>query len=278
MEKVESKIPYNYKTIRVTKSRINKGLLAIPVTLIDNFPDKKTKVYVSFDDKSQSIPKNFTPYSSSSKECRIGGMRSFYENYQVEDGDELVIKRIGEKKYQILTESLYEENVLKIEHELDNAKDEEEADNHIKLISEITNQDLKKTVLSEFFRLTKKEIPKRKYKKTKKVKTKESTPPSIRKLLGEIYNGKCQISGFGFIMKSGNPYFEIHHIKPDFGNHIKNLLLVSPNVHAQFTYTNLKEHFDEKGWLRRVQFNDENYPVKQAIDQIPDSFKKEVHF
>jgi hypothetical protein len=278
METVESNIPYNYKTIRVTQSRIDKGLLAIPVSLIDDFPDKKTKVYLSFGDKSKSLPKNFTPYSSSSRECRIGGMRRFYEMHQVEDGDELVIKRIGEKKYQILTESFFEENVLKTEKELDNAQDEEEAENHIKLISEITNQNLKEIALSEFFRLAKKEVQKRKYTEPEKIKKKESTPPSVRKLLGEIYNGKCQVSGFGFIMKNGKPYFEIHHIRPNLGNHLKNLLLVSPNVHAQFTYTSLKEHFDKNGWLRRVQFNDERYSVKQAIDRIPESFKKEIHY
>jgi len=43
MKTIESKLPFNYKTIRVTQSRINKGLLAIPVSLIDYFPKRKNR-------------------------------------------------------------------------------------------------------------------------------------------------------------------------------------------------------------------------------------------
>ena len=72
MKTIESKLPFNYKTIRVTKSRINKGLLAIPVSLIDYFPKKKSKIYVSFGKDKEAILINFTPFSSSSRENRIG--------------------------------------------------------------------------------------------------------------------------------------------------------------------------------------------------------------
>jgi hypothetical protein len=101
MKTIESKIPFNYKTIKTTQSRIDKGLLAVPVSLIDHFPKNKTKIYVTFGPSLKVIPKNFTPYTSSSRECRIGGMRKFYEDFQIKNGDELVIQILDEKKYRI---------------------------------------------------------------------------------------------------------------------------------------------------------------------------------
>ena len=78
-------------------------------------------------------------------------------------------------------------------------------------------------------------------------------------------------------MKNGNPYFEIHHIDPLKGNHFKNLLVVSPNVHAQFTFADLEQHFDNYGWLRKVKFNEVTHNVYQIIDDLPIDFEKEVH-
>lgn len=121
------------------------------------------------------------------------------------------------------------------------------------------------------------EIKERRQKIVKPREAKEGVPLSVRKLLTEIYDGKCQITGFGFLMKNGKPYFEIHHIKPELGNHIKNILVISPNIHAQFTYAFVKESFDSDGWLRRVKFNDKTFVVKHIIDEIPKKFEKEVH-
>ncbi len=277
METVESKLPFNYKTIRVTQSRINKGLLAIPVSLIDYFPKSKNRIYVVFDRDKEAILKNFTPYSSSSRESRIGGMNSFYKDFKVQDGDELVIQILDNGRYQIFTEKQFENKIAKIEEELDKSKDEVEAGSKLHQISTITNYGFEETLLSEFYRLSKKEISKR-ISKPSVSKAKTSVLAPIRTILSTIYDGKCQISGFGFLMKTGKPYFEIHHIKPDLGDHLKNLLVVSPNVHAQFTYANLEEFFDDQGWLRRVKFNNDEFIVNQIIDSIPIKYKKEIHY
>jgi len=101
MKIVQSEIPFNYKTLRVTKSRIEKGLLAIPISMIDYFPKKKVTVCVFFGKNSKAVLKNYTPYQSSSKECRIGGMKNFFETNQVQDGDELVIQLLEENQYRI---------------------------------------------------------------------------------------------------------------------------------------------------------------------------------
>ncbi len=46
MKKIQSKIPANYITIKTTKSRIEKGLLASPVSLIDVFPQKGSTIVI----------------------------------------------------------------------------------------------------------------------------------------------------------------------------------------------------------------------------------------
>ena len=277
MKTIESKLPFNYKTIRITQSRINKGLLAIPVSLIDYFPKRKNRIYVAFGKDKEAILKNFTPYSSSSRESRIGGMKSFYKDFKVQDGDELVIQILDKDRYRIFTEKQFENKITKIEEELDKSKDEVEASSKLQQISTITNCGFEETLLSEFYRLSKKDINKR-ISKSRVSKTKTSVSASIRTILSTIYNGKCQISGFGFLMKTGKPYFEIHHIKPDLGDHLKNLLVVSPNVHAQFTYANLEEFFDEQGWLRQVKFNNNEFIVNQIVDSMPIKYKKEIHY
>ncbi len=278
MRKILSKIPFNYKTVTVTQSRIDKGLLAIPVSLVDYFPKHKTKIYVASVITNDTQQKSFTPYTSSSRECRIGGMKGFYEKFQIKDGDEIVIQILDENKYRILPEKQFERLVEKVEDELDNSKTESEASVTLNKISRIAASDFRETVLSEYYRLSTKAIEKRGYGNIRPVRVKESTPAPIRKLLTELYHGKCQMSGFGFLMKNGNPYFEIHHIKPNIGCHFKNLLVVSPNVHTQFTYATVEEFFDKEGWLRRVRFNGEQFRVQHVIDQVPGKFMKEVHF
>jgi len=278
MQKIASKIPFNYKTIKVTQSRLNKGLLAVPVSLIDYFPKQKGKIYIATGINNKVSTKIFTPYTSSSRECRIGGMRDFYEKFNLKDGDEIVVQILDINKYRILTEKQFEDIVEGMEKEFDESESEDVASSKLDVISKIVNITPKETLWSEYSRLTKMEIKKRERKIVKPMEVKESTPPSVRKLLTRIYDGKCQITGFGFLMKNGKPYFEIHHIKAELGNHIKNILVVSPNVHAQFTYALVKESFDNDGWLRRVKFNDKIFVVNHIIDKIPKKFEKEVHF
>jgi len=148
MKIIESKIPFSYKTIRVTQSRIDKGLLAIPVSLVDYFPKRKTNIYIAFGESLKVSQKNFTPYTSSSRECRIGGMRTFYENFKIKDGDELVVQILDDKKYKILTEKQFENSVKKSEQELDKSKDEKEADSKLKKITTVTNVNFQETLLS----------------------------------------------------------------------------------------------------------------------------------
>src|SRR5438105_3009214 len=109
MQQVQSEIGYNYVTIKITRSRIDKGLLAIPVSLLDKFPKEKRKITIFFDDEEQSSIKNFTPSNSSSQECRINGLASWFVKNKIQDQDEIVIQFLDEDEnegiYRLIKEA-----------------------------------------------------------------------------------------------------------------------------------------------------------------------------
>jgi hypothetical protein len=276
MKKSKSKIPFDYITVRTTQSRIAKGLLAIPVSLIDLFPKFSSKIYL-LDENGKEEIKTFTPYNSSSRECRIGGLKEFYVKNKIKDGDELVIQLLDDDKFKIIPETFFEKEILETEKRIDSSEKETEVERHIRRLSKITNKNSNEVLKSEFVRLANEKLTTRKTRIIPKIKTKENVPAALRKILLELYNGKCQVSNFTFLMKSEKPYFEIHHIDPFKGNHLKNLLVVSPNVHAQFTFAKVEQYFDDANWLRKVRFNDETFPVFQITDKLPKLFHKEIH-
>jgi hypothetical protein len=276
MKKSKSNIPFDYVTVKTTKSRIDKGLLAIPVSLVDLFPKTASKIFL-LNETGKEEAKSFTPYNSSSRECRIGGLKEFYTKNKIKDGEELVIQLLDDDKFKIIPEKIFEKQISDLEIKIDKSTKEKEVEEHIKKLSKITNKVSEDVIKSEFVRLANQEITTRKTRVIPKVKTKENVPVSLRKILSELYSGKCQISNFTFLMKNGKTYFEIHHIDPFKGNHFKNLLVVSPNVHAQFTYANPEQYFDDENWLRKVKFDKESYSVFQIIDKLPKFFEKEVH-
>jgi hypothetical protein len=277
MKRVNSDIPLSYITVKVTKSRMNKGLLAIPMSLIDLFPKEKSFVFIE-NDRGVFEKKTYTPYTSTSRECRIGGMNDFYNRHAIENNDELVIQKIENNRFKLLPEKLFKKNIVSSLLNFENSNNEIDADHHLKEISKLSNLDRNTILCNEFIHLAHKEIQARETEQRKSSKLKESVSLPIRKILLSLYKGKCQISGFTFLMKTGIPYFEIHHINPSNGNHPKNLLVVCPNIHAQFTYARLTQSFDENGWLRSVSFNDKYFSVFQIIDALQEDFKKEIHF
>ena len=276
MKKIKTDIPFNYITIKTTKSRIDKGLLSIPVSLIDNFPKQSKNIYL-IDENDNMETKTFTPYNSSSRECRIGGLSNFYKQFNIKDGDELVIQFLEDNKIRLLPENYFKENILQSLNDLENYDDEDKINSSLDSISKISNYDKDEIIKNEFVRLSNKFVSERKIQIIDQVKIKDSVSLSMRKILLSLYDGKCQVSNFTFLMKNDKPYFEIHHIDSLKGNHFKNLLVVSPNVHAQFTYARLEQAFDDEGWLRKVKFNNDLLNVYQVIDSLPHYFEKEVH-
>jgi hypothetical protein len=281
MQKVKSEIGYSYVTIKITRSRIDKGLLAIPTSLLERFPKEKRKITIFFDDEENPSYKNFTPYTSSSKECRISGLTNWFVKNKIQNQDEIVIQFLDEDErvYRLTKEKNFIEQVKLIENKILETIKEDDFDIFFNYLSKKINQPKKEIAIVEFLKLNNEVMKKRNYRKPSTHRVKENVPLPLRKILELIYEGRCQVSNFTFIQRNGKPYFEIHHIKPDWGNHFKNLLVVSPNIHAMFTHANCEEYFDNDGWLRKVKFNDKKFNVYQAIDNFEDRyFVKDIHF
>ena len=280
-KKTKSEIGFDYETIRITSSRIEKGLLAIPVALIDKFPTEKGMISVILDNNDTPVKKQFTPYSSSSRECRIGGLANWYRRNKIQNHDEIVIQFINIEKniYRIMKEVKFKEIVKSKEIKLANSETEHQAQIVINDLSKIVNKTKPDIIIAEFLKLSHLALDERIYKSSKERREKENVPANIRGILEEIYQGHCQLTNYTFIKKNGKPYFEIHHIKENLGHHVKNLLVVCPNIHAQFTNSNKVEVFDQEGWLRKVAFNNNSFKVRQAIDSIEKKeFEKTIYF
>src|SRR5262249_20303421 len=128
MQKVKSEIGYSYATVKITKSRINKGLLAIPVSLLDRFPKEKRKITIFFDDEEKPSMKGFVPYNSSSQECRINGLLNWFIKNKIQDQDEIVIQFLDENEgfYRIIKETKFIEQIKLLENKIVNARKEED--------------------------------------------------------------------------------------------------------------------------------------------------------
>ena len=80
-EHIDSLTNYNYITSKVTKSRIDKGLLAIPKSLADKyFPNNDSTIRICFDESKHFETKNYMCFTSSSREARIGAMKEWYQS------------------------------------------------------------------------------------------------------------------------------------------------------------------------------------------------------
>ncbi len=268
----KSLINYDYKTIRITKSRIEKGLLAIPKSFSNYLPKSNQKIKVYLNDTANPEIKTFSSFDSSTNENRIGGLKEwFYEN-KVKDGDELVLQILDKDNF--IYRLIKEEDFLRItevyQNDFDSSKDDKVAADKIELISNITQIDKTKLMFNEFLRLSKysnEEVRKRL--KSSNRFSREKTPSSIRLILGNIYKGHCQVCSFTFLKQDKNPYYEIHHLDAMLGHHPKNLVLVCANCHRQFEYADVIKHYDEKNeWLTKVVFNQTEFKVNQAIEKI----------
>ena len=120
IQKVKSEIGYSYLTIKITRSRIHKGLLAIPVSLLDRFPKEKRKITIFFDDEEMPSMKSFSPYNSSSQECRINGLASWFVKNKIQDQDEIVIQFLDENEgiYRLIKENKFIEQIKELENKI----------------------------------------------------------------------------------------------------------------------------------------------------------------
>ena len=81
----------------LTKSRLEKGLLAISRKFQRLFPPSVQKLTVFFDEETTPYQKPYTPYESTTRECRIYNLRQWFRKHQATVGDwvEVIVETNG---------------------------------------------------------------------------------------------------------------------------------------------------------------------------------------
>lgn len=263
----KSEIDYSYTAVKITQSRIEKGLIAVPVALAKWFPDHNATIQVYLDDSPILQTKNYSSYESTTHECRIGGMREWFDKNNIKNGDDIVIQLLDKEKYvyRIVPERKFIAKTHDLQHSFDDSESEQGAEEKITTLTEWTRLDKKKVVFTELSRLIQKPPREdRGYLIERQRVVRESAPAGIRTLLEAIYQGHCQVCDFWFLKKDNKPFFEIHHLDPLKGHHPQNLVAVCGNCHNRFEYANTDLEFHDD-WLVRVSFNQETYSVTQAL-------------
>jgi len=280
--KTKSEINYSYAAIRMTQSRLDKGLIAIPASLEKWFPDHAETIHVYLNDSHILKSLKYTPRTSSTRECRIYTMTEWFEKNKIKDGDEIVIQVIdrGNCIYRLASEKKFVRKTQILQNNFDKAETEDEASDKIIKLSQWTNIDSGKIIMNEYYRLINTMPIKERQSVRKQLnRVREKVPTNMRTLLEGIYKGHCQVCNFWFLKKIDNkPYFEIHHLDPLKGHHPKNLVVVCGNCHNQFEFSNVIPELNEHYWLIKVSFNNKIYPVKQVILTTPtEEFFKETY-
>ena len=264
----KSPINYRYATIRITQSRIDKGLIAVPAALAQWFPDHNETIQVYLNDSPVSQIKSYSSYTSSTRECRIGGVRQWFQQNNIKSGDEIVIQLIDKDHfiYRLIPERNFVLKTQELQHSFDESESDQEASGTITTLAEWTRLNRSNVVLTEYYRLVNTSpTEERQYIKRGVSRARESVPANLRTLLGDIYNGHCQVCDFWFLKRDEKPYFEVHHLDPLKGHHPKNLVVVCGNCHNQFEHANVKQEFTDDLWLARVSFNESFHTVRQAL-------------
>ena len=279
--KTKSEINYNYQTIKISQSRINRGLIALPRSLTRWFPDHNTTIRVYLGDSPIPEVKNYTSYTGSTNESRIGGMADWFNANNIRDGDEIVIQLIDEQEriYRLIAENDFIIKTKELQDGFDNSQAEDEALEGVVQLANWTELDNSKVSLNEYRRLVETmPVRKRGYVSRQSNQTRERAPHNLRVLLGELYQGHCQVCDFTFLKTDDKPYFEIHHIDPEEGHQPQNLMVVCANCHRQFQFANVDHTFNNEGWLIKVNFNQSFYDINQVLlNSEIEIFMKQTH-
>lgn len=248
--------------VPLTKSRLEKGLLAISRRFQKLFPPSAQKLSVFFDDDATPHQKPYTPYESTTRECRIYNLRQWFRKHQATVGDwvEVVVEASG---YRLIFRKRSEEEA-KYRKELQDAETEEQAEDALRKLAQTQRRSTRKAALKELERLVRQAWERKRVTVAPRERY-EGLPVSIRALLKVVYEGRCQICGFTFLKRNGEPYFEVHHIDPNGGHQPQNLLVLCANCHAQMEHANVEVKRDEQGWVVAVVINGEERPVYQAL-------------
>lgn len=218
--KQTSAINYGYATIKIGESRLAKGLLAFPRGLSSWFPSENRDIQVYLSDSVESQIKRYSSYTGSTRECRIGGLREWFEKNGITAADEIVVQFLDSEKfvYRLIPEKNFISTTRKLQREFDGAKTEEQAFVQAMAIADWTRSDESAVSLNEFARLASISVQEeRHHVERANVRARESVPANLRTLLLRLYAGHCQLCDFWFLKRDNEPYFEVHHLEPDGG-------------------------------------------------------------
>lgn len=259
-------------SIRVTASRVSKGLLAIPRGMESELPSEKRLIRVFFDDDESPETKLYQPYDATVKECRVYGLGPWFQKRGVVPGDVIAVTIEDQERgvYRIaLTRYVREKQLTVTRRRLHAAPTAEDAARELQQLARISRKRTRAVAQEELERIAR-ELPSQ-YRKRVSPPTsprREGVPEAIRALLEAVLEGKCQICSFTFLKRGGNPYFEIHHLDPERGHHPANLLVVCPNCHAQFEHAEVNDLEYLSGWLVAVRIAGKRRVVRQPFAQV----------
>ncbi len=197
-------------TIRLTKSRINAGYLAIPAGFLSMLPATENEVTVFHDDTTQSL--RFAPIESTAKEARIYGMRSLYDRHRVKAGAVVCVTRLRPEgfDYQI---SIVEQRTLTATERSRSGEDP--------LPDACDNPEPPRRVHANVSRIVR--------------------DTAAAKRLKRKYDWQCQVCAERLLCWPGRFYIEVHHLRPLGTPHngldrFNNMLVLCPNHHALFDF------------------------------------------
>ncbi len=263
-----SEVHYSYAAVHITQSRIRKGLIALPRSLLHLFPKNDAVIQVYLGDADRPQPKKYSHFAGTTKESRIGGMARWFEEGGIGDRDELVIQLLDRERliYRVSARREFIETVKRHQRGLERARTVAEARSHVSSLRRWVKPERGTVALSEFDRLAMQSSAGQRGLVSRPAHgTRESVPPPLRALLEEVYGGHCQVCDFTFLKQDKTPYFETHHLFAARGHHPKNVVVSCANCHRQFEYAATELQMDEQTWLTAVTFNTIRHSVFQAV-------------
>jgi 5-methylcytosine-specific restriction endonuclease McrA len=256
-------------TLRVSASRLEKGLLAIPQRFKDLFPAERCQIKVLFDDGDKPEVVTFHPLDSKVKEARIFGLAGWFSKRNVQEGDVVSIRLedpIKQTYRIVLNRYIRQLEEKRTRQRLRSASTDAAAREEIANLARLTNKRPRKLAAEELMRIVQASPCRPRPRVVTAASLRyEGVPSGIRALLRELHEGRCQICSFTFEKRDGNPYFEIHHLDPEVGHHPCNLLVLCSNCHAQLEHASVSSFEWTGNWVVGLTVNEKRMLVRQPL-------------
>jgi hypothetical protein len=256
-------------TIRVSASRLEKGLLAIPQRFRSLFPRERCQIKVLLDDGDKPEVVTFHPSDPVVKETRIFGLARWFSKRNVQEGElvTITIEDSGKQIYRIALDRFIRERQEKqTRQRLRSAQTDAAAKQELSTLARLTGKRPRQLAEEELMRIAQKSPYQPRPRVLAAASNRfEGVPSGIRTLLRELHEGKCQVCSFTFEKRDGNPYFEIHHLDPEVGHHPCNLLVICPNCHAQLENASISNFEWVGNWLMGITINGRRVSIRQPL-------------